>query len=312
MSTFSIMTWNVENLFLVGDESGPATKEIFEEKQVNLAATISTFGPDVVALQEIGRPAAAEDLQARLNGAYPHLLLANHPDPRHIRVGFLSKHPLQAVHELFKFPDAALSTIPGPESAPITRMGRGALKVTVEPKNNVQINLVTVHLKSKLVTYANGRRFPHDENERARGAGLALAKRAAEAVALRVFVNGLVAGNDRPLILLGDLNDEPNAVTTTLLLGPEDGSVQREDKGDDVRLYNLAEKITAERRYSRVYKKRKELIDHILATKDLFVRTRSIDSLVEPIEPIDESTEKRRSANFPDHAPVLARFDLDV
>src|SRR5215217_2713675 len=174
------------------------------------------------------------------------------------------------------------------------------------------LGCVTVHLKSKLATYANNRRFPLDENERARGAGLALAKRAAEAVALRVFVNGLVAGNDRPLILLGDLNDEPNAVTTTLLLGPEDGSVQREDKGDDVRLYNLAEKITPERRYSRVYKKRKELIDHILATKDLFVRTRSIDSLVEPIEPIDESTEKRRSANFPDHAPVLARFDLDV
>ncbi|MET7808888.1 endonuclease/exonuclease/phosphatase family protein [Micromonospora chersina] len=83
-----------------------------------------------------------------------------------------------------------------------------------------------------------------------------------------------------PTILCGDLNDGPDAVTTVLLEGPADGDVHRPDKGDAVRVYNLGRRLPLARAYSRIYQGRGELIDHILATRDLQLRLGSIDSLL--------------------------------
>ena len=308
---FSIMTWNVENLFPAGNRFGSRTPEVFEQKMTNLADTILNIAPDVVAVQEIGDRVPFEDLQQRLGGRFPHARLAQHLDAIHpIRVGLLSRLPLSDVSELFEFPEGALLEITDAQGDRIRTMGRGALKAQVELTPGFFINVVTAHLKSKLITYPNGRRTPHDENERAREGGAATIRRTVQAVALRVFVNGLITGNERPLILLGDFNDGPEAVTTQSLLGPEDGSLARRDKFDDVRLYNLAEHIPAARRFSRLYHKQRELIDHILVSHELIFRLRQADSFIEPIESIGTSVESRRDAVFPDHAPVFARFEI--
>ncbi|MBM0228231.1 hypothetical protein [Micromonospora sp. ATA51] len=123
-------------------------------------------------------------------------------------------------------------------------MGRGALQVHVDVGSGLR--LITCHLKSKLLTYPDNRRYPKNEDERARGAGYALLRRAAEAVAVRVRLNKVMTASatggepGMPTIVCGDLNDGPDAVTTTLLAGPDDGDIDRPDKGDPVRLYNLA------------------------------------------------------------------------
>ncbi|WP_433289381.1 endonuclease/exonuclease/phosphatase family protein [Micromonospora sp. CA-244673] len=111
-----------------------------------------------------------------------------------------------------------------------------------------------------------------------------------------------------PTILCGDLNDGPDAVTTVLLEGPADGDVNRPDKGDAVRLYNLGRRLPPARAYSRIYQGRGELIDHILATRDLQLRLVGIDSLVDDITSIGASTRSREAVIVPDHAPVIARF----
>ncbi|MGS2620113.1 hypothetical protein ACVCAH_37470 [Micromonospora sp. LZ34] len=51
-----------------------------------------------------------------------------------------------------------------------------------------------------------------------------------------------------------------------------------------------------------------ELIDHILASRDLQLRLVSFDSLVDDITSIGASTLSRAAATVPDHAPVIARF----
>jgi hypothetical protein len=104
--------------------------------------------------------------------------------------------------------------------------------------------------------------------------------------------------------------DQPEAVTTELLLGPEDLSLSRPDKGDNVRLYNLAEYIQPERRYSRIYHKKRELIDHIMVSHELIFRLQKIDSCIEHIESIGPEVENRRLAIVPDHAPVYAEFQI--
>ena len=51
---FKVMTWNVENLFQLGEDDGPTSAAVYEDKLQGLAATINSQSPDALALQEIG------------------------------------------------------------------------------------------------------------------------------------------------------------------------------------------------------------------------------------------------------------------
>jgi predicted extracellular nuclease len=82
------------------------------------------------------------------------------------------------------------------------------------------------------------------------------------------------AGDDRPLILTGDLNDTVQAATTQLLLGPPGSEIgtrgfDQPDQGDGRRLWNLAPLMPEGKNYSRINEGRKELIDHILVSAAL-------------------------------------------
>jgi Glycosyl hydrolases family 16 len=63
---------------------------------------------------------------------------------------------------------------------------------------------------------------PKNEDERTEIGGVALLKRAAEAATLRIHVNARLKGSaDKPLILLGDLNDGTEAQTTSCCTAPK-------------------------------------------------------------------------------------------
>jgi len=69
----------------------------------------------------------------------------------------------------------------------------------------------------------------------------------------------------------GDLNDEPEAATTQLLHGPPGSELgtpgfDHPDQGNGQRLWNLALLIPENQRFSRVYRGRGELIDHLLVS----------------------------------------------
>ena len=74
--------------------------------------------------------------------------------------------------------------------------------------------------------------------------------------------------------MLGDLNDEPLAATTQILLGPpgsefKTGGFGLPDKGDAQRLWNIAPMLPEGRAFSRIFNGRPELIDHILVSHAL-------------------------------------------
>jgi endonuclease/exonuclease/phosphatase family metal-dependent hydrolase len=334
MATLKVMTWNIENLFRPGDRpevpDTPNNQENYQQKLASLSSTILTLNPDVLALQEVGSSAALGDLLALLEGRYPHSQLSTHPDPRGIRVGFLSKLPIEDSKNIITFPKAGLPKVPGTDSEgnlkDVESLGRGALHILVKPKENFFLHLITAHLKSKLLTFptvSGAPRFnPINENERARVAGIALLRRTAEAVALRVKANKILEGNSQQaLILLGDMNDVTDAATTQILQGPGGseigtGGFDKPDKGDDSRLFNLAPRIPDERRYSRIYRGNKELIDHILVSQELLPgqprKLPIVDSHVAatPIPSITDNPEERQGKPGSDHAPVTATFEL--
>jgi endonuclease/exonuclease/phosphatase family metal-dependent hydrolase len=313
----TVGTWNLENLFRPGSESGPDTEQDYEAKLTALADTITALGPDVLAVQEVGDPAALGDLVAKLTDPDGWtVVLSAHPDVRGIRVGFLTRIEPVATADVLDFP-ALLRPVqdgdaPGDTSA---AMGRGGLNLRIQVDGQ-SWDLVTVHLKSKLLTFPGGRFSPKDEGERARFAAYALYRRAAEATTVREHANTALdgPGQDRPLIVLGDLNDTPAAATTQLLYGPPgsqfgtDGFNQP-DKGDAWRLWNLAQQIPAEHRFSRIFEGQGELIDHILISHALLDRLVAVDADITGLASIGTNPNARRNKPGSDHAPLIAHFN---
>ncbi len=331
MTSFSVMTWNVENLFRAGTKYGPKTESEYQNKLSRLSDAILRLDPDVLALQEIGSVQACSDLIARLGGLYPHVRLSARPDGRGIRVGFLSKLPIEQSEDITVFPAEGLTSVPGIDDmgavTTITRLSRGALRIRVRPRPDLPVDCITAHFKSKLLTYPQRPKVssfsPLNERERARVAGFALLKRTAEAVALRIHCTMLIEGNtDTSLIVLGDLNDGPDAATTQILYGPGGSEIgttgfNQADKGDDTRLFNLAPAIDATRQYSRIYRGRKELIDHILVSENLLPgkpRTVPIvDSHIDigdQLPSVTDNPNEEPKHRGSDHAPITAHFEL--
>ena len=65
-TAFTVMTWNVQNLFLPSHDDGPDDQATFQQKLACVAAVINQEQPHVLALQEVGPNGALGHLQAAL------------------------------------------------------------------------------------------------------------------------------------------------------------------------------------------------------------------------------------------------------
>jgi endonuclease/exonuclease/phosphatase family metal-dependent hydrolase len=346
MSRVRVMTWNLENLFLPGEDGGPTTEAAFQDKLSSLAAVIDQVAPDVAAVQEIGPDPALARLQATLTHQLPHATTGD-PDDRQIRVAILSAHPLANITKIRPFPTGVRAVQSKDEvfndpttavdEAMTRQMGRSALGATIQV-NGTPVTVVTAHFKSKLINYArkrglvDGSKFaPNDEGERLRYAGYALFRRTGEAMTARAGLDQLLVdpasptvglGRERAVVFCGDLNDEPAAATTQIVAGPTGSDIdlkagsafQRPDADDGFRLWNLAPLLPADQRFTRVFKGRGELIDHLFASHRL-VNPGNLPTVltirsVEPLPSIGDDPSGRRNEPGSDHAAVVATFGL--
>lgn len=301
-----LATWNLENLFRPGSRYGPDDERTYRTKVAALGARIADVAPDVLAVQEVGDPAALDDVLKAAGGRW-QVVLSEFPDERGIRVGLASRSRLDDVAQVRAFPPRLAPVQAADDGTTIGAMGRGALSATHASSG---VAMATCHLKSKLLTFGPDRFAPRDEGERARYAAYGLFRRAAEAATLRGHVDTLVG--DRPVALLGDLNDEVTAATTQILLGPPGSEVGTPgfgvpDQGDAARLWNLAAFIPEERRSTRRYRGRGELIDHILVSQALVRTVVRVDTVGEPPS-IGDDPELRFDEPASDHALLLAEF----
>jgi endonuclease/exonuclease/phosphatase family metal-dependent hydrolase len=313
----TIATWNVQNLFPPGAD-GPKTPADYASKVAGLASTIRGADVDAVAVQEVGAPEPFDDLVNALGDGWTGVL-STQPDARRgIRVGVLSRLPAVRVSDDVALRPGLPPLYVDDTRSVLTRLGRGALTVELTAPSGVRVPLLTCHLKSKLVSYPGGRFDTDDEGERARFAAYGLFQRASEAATVRGLADALLAGlgRERPVILLGDLNDEPAAATTQLLLGPggsEFGTpgADRPDKHDGYRMFNPYPLLPEGERYTRVYAQRRELIDHILishALKDAVTGMRTVKGAPLPSMGLTPTTTV--AAPFSDHAMLVASFDV--
>jgi len=311
----AIGTWNVENLFSTG-EFAPTALGVFEAKVEGIAALVESTNLDVAGLQEVGDDAAFTALLTRLGPAWSGIA-SSFPDSRGIRVAVVSRLPIIATEDVAELAPGLTPTQLDDDGRVATRMGRGLLRVRVQAPNG-PVDVVTCHLKSKLISYPNGRFWPHNEGERARFAAYAIYRRAAEATTLREYANAILDGNGetQKLVVLGDLNDEPAAATTQIVQGPPGSEIGTPgalmpDKGDAWRLLNLAPKLPADQQSTRVFRGRGELIDHIFISRALLpIVTGVTITAPGPLPSIDEAAKTRQNKPISDHAMLVATLAL--
>ena len=82
----------------------------------------------------------------------------------------------------------------------------------------------------------------------------------------------------------------------------------RTDQGDTTRLWNLAPVIPAERRFSRTYRGRPEMIDHILVSHALLNGRGSVDTIDVGAGSVNDTPGDRVGDPASDHRPVFADF----
>lgn len=311
-------TWNLENLYRPGGPFGPRDKAAYEAKLAALAAAITALDPTLLAVQEVGEPEALRDLVDLLGSGWT-IATSRHPDSRGIRVGVISRTSFEVLADTAAFPPGLRPVQADDEGATVAESDRGFLAVEAETDRG-PLRVAVAHLKSKLLSYPGGRFQPRDEGERARYGAYALYRRTAEATALRALADQLLDGDgrERDVMVLGDLNDEVQAATTQILLGPPGSEIgtsgyRMPDRGDATRLWDTAPLIPAEQRFSRVNSGRRELIDHILCGHRLVHRVREAgtglpgeDVLRLPSVGADPAA--RRDAAGSDHAPVWVRL----
>ncbi|WP_369245847.1 endonuclease/exonuclease/phosphatase family protein [Streptomyces sp. R41] len=310
-------TWNLENLYRPGGPFGPKDKAAYETKLAALAAVITELDPTLLGVQEVGDPDALADLAGMLDGDW-QVTLSGHPDDRGIRVGFLSRVVPQVLADTNAFPELLRPVQADDTGTTVSHAGRGFLAVEISTRA-LTLKVAVCHLKSKLLSYPGGRFQPRDEGERARYGAYALYRRAAEATALRALADDLLAGEGRTrdVAVLGDLNDEVQAATTQILLGPPGSEIgtpgyDRPDSGDAMRLWDVAPLIPADQRYSRINSGRRELIDHILVSHRLVHRVTAAGTGLPGTEQltlpsVGADPGERRGAAGSDHAPVWVR-----
>lgn len=281
--TFRVGTYNLENYLLTEHDGRPAKSS---EARAKVREIIRTMNADVLALQEIGGPAAFEELRQTLAAEgvrYDHAEIVMGHDP-HIAVALLSRFPIVARR-------------PHPRESFLLLgrrffVSRGFLEVDVQPAPDYQITVFSAHLKSRRTV------LEADEAE--------LREQEARLLRERIDVR-LSADPKANVVVLGDFNDTKDSKALRALLGKGNAGLidtrpaergNRDRSGapstDDARVVTWTHYYGKEDTYSR--------IDYLLISRGLYhewVRERT-EVVVVPDWGIAS-----------DHRPLVATFRAD-
>jgi len=233
---FTVMTWNVENLFDEKDDPDTddtvLTSAQVEDKLTEVAAVVDLEGPDVLALQEIETFDLLRRLNLRLDAKLPQYTLVPSHDPRGINVALMTRLPIvktvSHATERFYAPDGS-----GPYSFP-----RDCLEVhlTLQDERNA---VVLVNHQTSRLTYNSDR------------------KRQAQAKRTREIADALRAEDPaRSVFIVGDMNDDPLAPSSQLYLA---GGTWRD----------LAAELPSSDSYTYLYSGLKIRLDYVLSDETL-------------------------------------------
>jgi endonuclease/exonuclease/phosphatase family metal-dependent hydrolase len=276
---FRIGTFNLYNLALPEKRfyNRQYSKQVYHQKIRWIADQLGEIRGDIVGFQEIFDPAALQEALST-SGVYKNgveLLVGDRVGQGPV-VGLATHFEVMGYESITEFPEKAKLEIDG-MAVPITTFSRPVLQARLQIRPALTVVVFVVHLKSKNPMIPDGV-DRHDPLERAIGKARSLIRRAAEATAIRCMLIDYLRGNNDAVIILGDINDTGQAVTSELMAGsPPWRNIPFEKKLRtwDILLYNVKD-IQARQSYRDVYythihNGHYESLDHILVSQE-FVR----------------------------------------
>jgi len=221
---FSIGLFNLFNLvlpnivFYGNKKYSPAD---YLEKKRWLADQLGRMNADIVGFQEVFHAAALQEvLEASQQYAAASVVVGNETGTSP-RVALVSRYPIISHQIIADYPEAALLTL---NNQPVgaKSFSRPIIQATLQVETAhgpLELTVMVVHLKSKRPMFRNSKVDKDDPLEIAWGQALALVTRATEAAALRYILVETMRNNNRPVILMGDLNDNAHSVTSEIISG---------------------------------------------------------------------------------------------
>ncbi|RME80881.1 MAG: hypothetical protein D6775_15105, partial [Caldilineae bacterium] len=276
---FSIMTWNVENLFdtRLPHPSDPPlpTRSEYELALTKVANTIVAAGvPTIVALQEVENIGVLEDIaeQPVLRDYGYQAVLIEGTDSRGIDVGYLVRGDRAQVLDSRQF------------VAPEGLTSRPPLLIKVQVK--AQPEPLTVYVLNNHFSSMSG------------GVAATEPRRTAQAAwNVRVMYDAILADEpDARVAVVGDLNSFYDSLPINTLR--------------EAGLIHVMDELPREQRYTYIYQGESQVLDHILVTRPLHelltrVDVLHVDADYPPPIPGDPSPLHKS-----DHDPLIARFTL--
>ncbi|CRK57942.1 Endonuclease/exonuclease/phosphatase family protein [Alloactinosynnema sp. L-07] len=322
-------TFNVLNLALPGvpyyPDERPYSDAEFDKKATWIGEQLRRMDADIVGFQEIFAEAALREVCSR-SGVFtdPTVVAPGADGASGPKVGLISAYPLaEPAVSITDFPAGVNAAVDG-IALPVGTFSRPVLRARVAVNPTLTLTVFVVHLKSKR-PIRDTTAPEHDPREEALGKARSLIRRTAEAAALRFLVLDEIVGNNRPAVVLGDLNDGPRAVSTEIVTG--DAPSRFWPRGREVReaywdrLLYSAHELQAKRTgrdvsYSHIFNSRYENLDHIMVSEEFY--DRNPDRLGELINlrhfndhlVDNQLSEDRPDRTTSDHAQLVAEIDL--
>ncbi len=289
----SFATCNLYNLNEPGkaiytDKDGWSQAE-YDRKIDWMSAALQIDRADVFGFQELWHRAslASAFSAAGLASKYRLLVPSGHAGQRIVCAAAVRKEILHGDPEwITAFPSDFRLTSGGDDAQStgitvnVTTFSRPVLHFQIRPRSDGRlISVYVAHLKSKLPTKIYREpwyeKAKHSKHREGLGAAIATIRRTAEAAALRMILTEELKGTDRPVVVLGDLNDGQHSNTLNILTGQPNYLLSGLSVGgSDVGLYTAGTlqeyRSLSDVYYTHVHQNFRESLDHILVSQEFY------------------------------------------
>ncbi len=319
-----IATFNLESL-----DEGPGVAPALEARLPILAPMLERLAADVICFQEVNAQ-PREGGKGRDFAALGRLLAAAglsgyavvHSEKRgagpadHHNLATASHVPIEETHQLWH------DLVPAPRHGYVTAgpaLGadaslaweRPVLYTRLRAPGGETLHLYNVHLRAPLACPVPGQKegaFAWKSIAGwAEGYYLSEIKRAGQAFELRLALDRLFdAEPSAHVCIAGDFNAEEHHAPIEILRGEEDNTG---NPALAARVMVPVERaVPASSRYSVIHQGRRQMLDHVMASRALMGHLRGCEIHNEALS--DEVTAYGRPSSLSYHAPVVAVFDL--
>jgi endonuclease/exonuclease/phosphatase family metal-dependent hydrolase len=318
-ATLVLATCNTLNLASPGRlfyaNQDPYSADEYERKVAWLGAMLRRLNADVIALQEVWDEAALRDVVAASGLRYTHVSApgAEQAAVGTPRVALVARWPVASVQSHHAF--AAPQVVPVPELGVHAAFERPVLEALLEmPGGRGTMRVLVAHLKSKRPKFllnAAGEPIENRDDPAliARATLRSLVMRAAECAALRLIVHARLSRTREPLVLMGDLNDSPHAVTTQMVAATQ--AVAYDRGARDVALFHASDvqsdaAIRRDVAYSHLHQGWPDVLDQIWVSEEFVAASRFAIGDLRRVEYFNDHLHEGRDRVRSDHGLVRA------